>query len=122
MNISSTTRRPDLDWLRVLAIASVFFFHNARFYDFDGWHVKNATGSALIQVLVSFMTTWMMPVIFLISAASLVYALSRGLHVNRHRASFPAGGCRRGDQRRGGGGQIHDGRFGSEIAGHTLHT
>ena len=37
-----------LDWLRVLAMICIFFFHNARFYDeFSDWHVKNATAAAL---------------------------------------------------------------------------
>ena len=38
-------RRYDIDWLRVFAIAMVFFFHNARFYDPYPWHVKNAEQS-----------------------------------------------------------------------------
>jgi peptidoglycan/LPS O-acetylase OafA/YrhL len=34
-------RRHDLDWLRVLVILVVFVFHCGRFFDTDGWHVKN---------------------------------------------------------------------------------
>jgi peptidoglycan/LPS O-acetylase OafA/YrhL len=31
--MKSNLRRFDLDWLRVLAILSVFVFHNSRFFD-----------------------------------------------------------------------------------------
>jgi hypothetical protein len=30
---AGSTRRYDLDWLRVLAILTVFIFHSSRFYD-----------------------------------------------------------------------------------------
>lgn len=73
------SRRHDLDWLRVLAILSVFFFHNMRFFDFNDWHVKNLVGSELVQTIVDVMCTWMMPLIFVISGASLVYAINKGV-------------------------------------------
>lgn len=41
--ISQPARRYELDWLRVLAILAVFVFHSSRFFDTDGWHVKNPT-------------------------------------------------------------------------------
>ena len=34
-------RRYDLDWLRIIGILLVFFFHCARFFDTLDWHVKN---------------------------------------------------------------------------------
>ena len=37
----TTTRRYDLDWLRVLAILSVFIYHSTRFFNLGDWHVKN---------------------------------------------------------------------------------
>lgn len=65
-----------LDWLRVLAMAGIFFFHNARFYDiFSDWHVRNATTSLGASVLVAFMSQWIMPLFFLIAGASTYYAL-----------------------------------------------
>jgi len=30
-----------IDWLRILAMLSVFFFHADRFFDYDDWIVKN---------------------------------------------------------------------------------
>ncbi len=65
-----------LDWLRVIAIIGVFFFHNARFYDeFSDWHIKNATTNMGATVFVAFMSPWMMPLFFLIAGAGTYYAL-----------------------------------------------
>ena len=71
----SSSRLYYLDWLRVIAIIAVFFFHNARFYDtFTDWHVKNATTNLGATVLVAAMNPWMMPLFFLIAGASTYYA------------------------------------------------
>ena len=55
---SNVTIRPTrlhyLDWLRVLAMFSIFFFHNARFFDFEDWHVKNAETSLGPDILIEF--------------------------------------------------------------------
>jgi peptidoglycan/LPS O-acetylase OafA/YrhL len=73
------SRRNDLDWLRVCAILSVFVFHSSRFFDTGYWHVKNPTTYFEAQVWVTFLGNWLMPFIFVISGASLFYALgSRG--------------------------------------------
>jgi len=52
-----------LDWLRVLAMVGIFFFHNARFFDAVGgdWHVKNASINLGASFLVAFMAQWIMP-------------------------------------------------------------
>jgi len=74
----TTTRRHDLDWLRVLAILSVFVFHSSRFFDLEYWHVKNAAQYLGVQVWIIILANWMMPLIFVISGASLFYALGKG--------------------------------------------
>lgn len=72
-------RRYDLDWLRVCAILTIFIFHSSRFFDTGGWHVKNPTTYFGVQVWITFLGNWLMPLIFVISGASLFYALgSRG--------------------------------------------
>ncbi len=79
MNAKPTTqRRYDLDWLRVFAIFAVFFFHSARFFDLGGWHIKNAVTYSWVQTRTDIMTLWMMPLIFLISGASIFFALNKG--------------------------------------------
>lgn len=71
-------RRYDLDWLRVIMILIVFVFHSGRFFDTGDWHVKNITTSPLVQSWTMFLASWMMPMIFVISGASLFLALGRG--------------------------------------------
>ena len=67
-----------LDWLRVLAILSVFVYHSTRFFNLGDWHVKNARLYPAVQVFESFMEIWMMPLIFLISGASIYFAMNKG--------------------------------------------
>ncbi len=71
-------RRFDLDWMRVLAILTVFFFHSLRFFNVEDWHVKNPIGYPALDNLLEFMGFWMMPFIFVVSGASLYYALGKG--------------------------------------------
>ncbi|MBI2869211.1 MAG: acyltransferase family protein [Chloroflexi bacterium] len=70
------SRSYSLDWLRVLAMIGIFFFHNARFYDiFSDWHVRNATTALGPSLLVGFMSIWIMPLFFVIAGAGAFYAL-----------------------------------------------
>jgi peptidoglycan/LPS O-acetylase OafA/YrhL len=68
-------RRYDLDWLRVILIGFVFIFHSGRFFDTGGWHVKNAETFFSVQVWTTFLANWMMPAIFVVSGASLFFAM-----------------------------------------------
>jgi hypothetical protein len=68
------TRLYYLDWLRVLAMFSIFFMHNARFFDFGTWHVKSAETSLGPELFVEF-TNWLMPIFFIVAGASIYYAL-----------------------------------------------
>lgn len=73
----TSQRRFDLDWLRVLAILTVFIFHSGRFFDRMDWHVKNPITYQPMQLWTMFLASWMMPLIFVISGASLYFALGR---------------------------------------------
>jgi len=73
----TSQRRFDLDWLRVLAILTVFIFHSGRFFDRMDWHVKNPTTHQAMQIWTMFLASWMMPLIFVISGASLYFALGK---------------------------------------------
>ena len=67
-----------LDWLRVLAILTVFVYHTTRFFNLEDWHVKNATTYGWLEVWNRAAVIWMMPLIFVISGASLFYAVGKG--------------------------------------------
>jgi peptidoglycan/LPS O-acetylase OafA/YrhL len=71
-------RRYDLDWLRVMVILAVFLYHSARFFNLDGWHIKNLTLSWRVEIWEQFLATWMMPMCFVISGMSVFYALGKG--------------------------------------------
>lgn len=67
-----------LDWLRVLAMFGVFFFHNARFFDdLTDWHVKNATTNLGATVYIAFAGQWGMPLFFLLAGAGTYLAMQR---------------------------------------------
>ncbi len=72
------TRYYDIDWLRVLGMAAVFCFHCARFFDFDGWHIKNTLLSSDLTLFVQILVMWMMPLFFVLSGIASFYALRRG--------------------------------------------
>lgn len=78
MDSKTIQRRHDLDWLRVIAILSVFLYHSTRFFDPGFWHVKDPITYDQAGLFQAFLATWMMPFIFLISGASIFYAMNKG--------------------------------------------
>jgi peptidoglycan/LPS O-acetylase OafA/YrhL len=69
-------RRHDLDWLRIIAMLAVFIFHCTRFFDTEGWHLKDSEQSEVLFVLVrGLFWPWMMELFFLLSGAGTWYAL-----------------------------------------------
>lgn len=78
MNTKISKRIYYLDWLRVIGILTVFLFHSTRFFDPSDWHVKNHATYAAVDVLQNFLESWMMPLMFLISGASLYYTMRKG--------------------------------------------
>ncbi len=73
--VVTARRRPELDWLRVLSILIVFVFHSGRFFDTEGWHIKNGQTYQAMTLWATFLLTWMMPLIFTISGASVFFSL-----------------------------------------------
>lgn len=67
-----------LDGLRVLAILTVLVYHSTRFFNMEDWHVKNPIWYPSVEVWNVFAVTWMMPLVFVISGASLFYAMGKG--------------------------------------------
>jgi glucans biosynthesis protein C len=74
----SSSRRYEMDWLRVFAILAIFVFHSCRFFDQMDWHVKSATAHTSVQGWIMFLNAWLMPLMFFISGASLFYAVGKG--------------------------------------------
>jgi peptidoglycan/LPS O-acetylase OafA/YrhL len=97
MNTSRVTEGPAhikperlyfLDWLRVLAVLGVFFFHTFHPFDYLGdWNVLNTDRSLVLTYLMAFFAGWGMPLLFVLAGAASWFALrSRtGRHFLRER-------------------------------------
>ncbi len=69
---SPATRRHDIDWVRALAFILLIFYHIGMFYVADwGWHVKSQYQSDSLQLIMSLVNPWRMPLIFLVSGMAL---------------------------------------------------
>jgi surface polysaccharide O-acyltransferase-like enzyme len=69
-------RRYDVDWLRIIAMLAVFLYHCTRFFDPEGWHLKNPEVSlALFVSMRGLIWTWVMELFFLLSGVGAWYAL-----------------------------------------------
>jgi len=84
------TRRPDIDWLRVLAVYLLFVFHVGKVFDpAPFYHLRNADLSFDMLVLCGFISLWHMPLFFLLAGWSAVASLqtrgNRGFVVERVR-------------------------------------
>jgi peptidoglycan/LPS O-acetylase OafA/YrhL len=66
-----------LDWLRVLAIVGVFFFHAVHPFDYFDWHIKNGELSMTVTVVLALLFPWGMPFFFLIAGTGSWFALRR---------------------------------------------
>ncbi|MCP4140476.1 MAG: acyltransferase [Chloroflexi bacterium] len=75
--MTTKKRYYDIDWLRVLGMFTVFLFHNARFFNEDGWHVKNFEVSFGMSVFVAILDHFIMPLFFVLSAIAIFYALKK---------------------------------------------
>jgi surface polysaccharide O-acyltransferase-like enzyme len=68
-------RRYDIDWLRVLVMLAVFFFHCARFFGGGTWHLNNAEESLVAGLFIGWLDMWFMPLFFLLSGVGSWYSL-----------------------------------------------
>jgi glucan biosynthesis protein C len=88
MEKKSSTRLYYLDWLRVLAILAVFVYHSTRFFNMETWNVKNPTWYPWVEAWNRFATAWLLPVIFVVSGASLFFAVGKGVGGMRDAGKF----------------------------------
>jgi glucan biosynthesis protein C len=72
-----TVRQYYLDWLRVIAILGVFFFHILLVFNEIPFGIKNAELSSGLTTFAAFFFPWGMPLVFLIAGAGSWFALQR---------------------------------------------
>ncbi len=77
MGLQMNKRKYELDWIRIIAILVVFLYHSTRFFNLEGWHIKNAETYRWVEIWCVFAVLWMMPIFFIISGASLYYVFEK---------------------------------------------
>ena len=77
MNNSSSVRRHDLDWLRLIAIVILLFYHTGMLFNPWGWHIKNNETSEGFRYWMVFLHYWRMPLLLFISGAGTYMALGK---------------------------------------------
>lgn len=70
-------RRHDLDWLRLIAIAILLFFHTGMWFNEWGWHVKNSETTTTFQYWMIWSHYFRMPLLLFISGAGTYMALGK---------------------------------------------
>ena len=74
----SSSRQAYLDWLRIIAIVGVLFFHSAMPYVSEwGWHIKNKETSNVLLEMNDFLHRFRMPLLFFISGTVSYFMLQR---------------------------------------------
>src|SRR5262245_33099 len=74
----TATRRPDIDWLRVLAVYLLFVFHVGKVFDpAPFYHIRNGELSFAMLVLCGFVSLWHMPLFFLLAGWSAATSLGQ---------------------------------------------
>jgi peptidoglycan/LPS O-acetylase OafA/YrhL len=70
-------RRHDLDWLRLIAILILLFFHTGMLFVPWSWHIKNAETSDSFRWWMVNLHEWRMPLLLFISGAGTWMALGK---------------------------------------------
>lgn len=77
MNQQISERRHDLDWLRMIAIIILLFFHTGMLFNPWDWHIKNTETSESFRYWMIWLHYWRMPLLLFISGAGTYMALSK---------------------------------------------
>ena len=75
---SKLARRYELDWLRILAVLLLLYFHTAAIFytgDLGEFYIKNDQSSQAMSWFIIFVHQWHMPLFFLLSGAGTRFAL-----------------------------------------------
>jgi glucan biosynthesis protein C len=66
-----------IDWLRIMAMFLLVFFHSGRLFNEDPWHIKNAIESEGIEIFTRVLDIWQMPLFFLLAGTAAWFSLGR---------------------------------------------
>ncbi len=69
-------RRPEIDWLRIIAVLLLFPFHTAMiFFSKEDFYFKIPHSHPILDYFVLFLSPWHMPLLFYIAGISSYYSL-----------------------------------------------
>jgi glucan biosynthesis protein C len=71
-----STRKIELDYLRIIAVSLVLFYHVGMFYVSWGWHIKNDEQLLFLEYVMTWMHQWRMQLLLFISGVGTFYALN----------------------------------------------
>jgi glucan biosynthesis protein C len=77
VNTTPNARYEFLDWLRVLAIFVLLFFHTGMLFVGWHWHIQNAETIPALQLPMDLAHRLRMPLLFVIAGAGLWFAMQR---------------------------------------------
>ena len=70
-------RRPDLDWLRVLAFALLILYHAGFAWTGWGWHLDSNDTLPWLAAAMRFTNRWRIPLIYMVAGGAVVLALGQ---------------------------------------------
>ena len=74
---SPSNRRYDLDWLRVIALGLLIFYHIGMFYVSWDFHVKSIHAGPAPESFMKLINPWRLPLLFLISGIAIRFAVDK---------------------------------------------
>ena len=75
--MTNPDRRHDLDWLRLIAILILLFYHTGMLFNPWDWHIKNDETSAGFTYWMVWLHYWRMPLLLFISGAGTFLAMRK---------------------------------------------
>jgi glucan biosynthesis protein C len=75
--MTASTRRYDLDWVRILAFALLILYHTGMYYVSWDWHVKSPFASSTLEPLMMLSSPWRLSLLFLVSGAATSFLFAK---------------------------------------------
>lgn len=70
-------RRPDLDWLRVIAFGLLILYHAGFAWTGWGWHVSSDESMPWLAEAMRFTNRWRIPLVYVVAGGAIVLALGQ---------------------------------------------
>src|SRR3546814_2792161 len=86
-----STRRHDLDWIRVCAFGLLILYHVGMYYVSWDWHVKRPGAAPTIEHLMLLTAPWRLSLLFLVSGAATAFLIGQSASGFLHSAERRVG-------------------------------